>query len=95
MHVVLLCSKLISIISASFFSNALTDAVDASLKHNALFLQNPLCFVIHLFVHYLCHFTGRQQSLLCKPCTSHRRDVCPSVCPSIRYTLVLSENDAN
>ena len=24
-------------------------------------------------------FYGRQHSLLCKPCTSHRRDVCPSV----------------
>jgi len=28
-------------------------------------------------------FTGRQHSLLRTPCTSHRRDVCPSVCLSV------------
>jgi len=28
-------------------------------------------------------FTGRQHSLLCKPCTSHRQDVCPSLCLSV------------
>jgi len=32
-------------------------------------------------------FTGRQHSLLCKPCTSHRRDVRPSVRPSVCQCL--------
>ena len=35
--------------------------------------DQPVCYTI---------ITGRQHSLLCKPCTSHRRDVCLSVCPS-------------
>jgi len=34
--------------------------------------------------HSLLIFTGRQHSLLCKPCTSRRRDVCLSVRPSVR-----------
>ena len=41
------------------------------------------CSVLSWYV-----FTGRQHSLLCKPCTSHRRDVWPSV----RHTLALSAN---
>ena len=42
----------------------------------------------------LCVFTGRQHSiaLLCKPCTSY---VCLPVCPSVRHTLTLCENDAS
>ena len=33
--------------------------------------------------HFFCVFTGRQHRLLHKPCTSHRQDVCLSVCPSV------------
>ena len=31
----------------------------------------------------------------CKPCTSYDRDVCPSVCLSVRHTLTLCENDTS
>jgi len=41
------------------------------------------CTALRLLGMNLGHFTGCQRSLLCKPCTSHRRDVCLSVSPSI------------
>ena len=36
-----------------------------------------------LFQTVVNNFYKRQHSLLRKPCTSHRRNVCPSVCPSV------------
>ena len=34
-------------------------------------------------------------TLLCKPCSSHRRDGRPSVRLTVCYTLALSENDVS
>jgi len=58
----------------------------------------PRCCLLHQYAQWI--ITGRQHSLLCKPCTSHRRDVCssvvrPSICLSVRHTLALSVNDAS